>query len=114
MEESVIGFLGESAPQTTANAVRLWYFSKPEIIRDTSKYKASTFGFYAMNGKSVVDFQDSSGKENVTSFIKELREKNPEKLVAIILDNFRSNHSKIVSEAAELLNIKLIPSTVFS
>ncbi len=61
-----------------------------------------------MNGSSVVDFQDRSRKENVTSFIREIRERNPEKPVAIILDNFRSHHSKTVLEAAELLNIKLI------
>ena len=61
-----------------------------------------------MNGNSVVDFQDRSRKENVTSFIREIREKNHENPVAIILDNFRSYHSKIVSEAAELLNIELI------
>ena len=56
MEESIIGFLDESAPQTTANTVRLWSFSKPEIIKDTSKYRANTFGFYAINGNSLVNF----------------------------------------------------------
>ena len=56
MEKSVIRFLYESAPQTTVHVVRLWYFSKPEIIRDASKYKANKFGFYALNGNSVVDF----------------------------------------------------------
>ena len=65
-----------------------------------------------MNGSSVVDFQDRSRKENVTSFIREIRERNPEKPVAIILDNFRSHHSKTVLEAAEYQAD--IPSTVFS
>ena len=45
MEESIIGFFDETAPQTTANTVRLWSFRKPEIIKDTSKYRANTFGF---------------------------------------------------------------------
>ncbi len=69
MKESNNGFLDESAPQATANTVRLWSFRKPEIIRDTSKYRANTFGFYSLNGKSVVDFQDHSRKENVIAFI---------------------------------------------
>ena len=39
MHESIIGFLDESAPQTTANTVMLWSFSKPELIKDTSKMR---------------------------------------------------------------------------
>ena len=108
MEESIIEFLDESAPQTTANTVRLWSFSKPEIIKDTSKYRANTFGFYAINGNSLANFQDHLRKENVTYFITAIRDKNPGKRIVIILDNFRSHHSRIVLKTAELLNIKLI------
>ena len=81
---------------------------KPEIVKDTSKYRANTFGFYSLNGKSVVDFQDHSRKENIIFFLKTIRESNPEKSIMIILDNFRSHHSKAVKESAESLNIKLI------
>ena len=108
MEESIIGFFDETAPQTTANTVRLWSFRKPEIIKDTSKYRANTFGFYSLNGKSVIDFQDHSRKENVIAFINEIRDQNPGKTIRIVLDNFRSHHSKLVAETAELLDIQLI------
>jgi transposase len=108
MEESIIGFFDETAPQTTANTVRLWSFRKPEIIKDTSKYRANTFGFYSLNGKSVIDFQDHSRKENVVAFINEIRDQNPGKTIRIVLDNFRSHHSKLVAETAELLDIQLI------
>ena len=108
MEESIIGFFDESAPQTTANTARLWSFRKPEIIKDTSKYRANTFGFYSLNGNSVVRFQDHSKKENIILFLKSIRESNPEKPIMVILDNFRSHHSKAVKESAESLNIKLI------
>ena len=37
MQESIIGFLDETAPQTTANTIMLWSFNKPEIVKDTSK-----------------------------------------------------------------------------
>ena len=37
-----------------------------------------------------------------------IRESNPEKPIMVILDNFRSHHSKAVKESAESLNIKLI------
>ena len=108
MEGSIIGFFDESAPQTTANTVRLWSFTKPEIIKDASKYRANTFGFYSLNGNSVVRFQDHSRKENIILFLKSIRESNPEKSIMVILDNFRLHHSNTVVKTAELLNIKLI------
>ena len=37
-----------------------------------------------------------------------IRESNPERPIIVILDNFRSHHSKAVKESAESLNIKLI------
>lgn len=108
METSIIGFFDESAPQTIANTVRLWSFRKPEIVKDTSKYRANTFGFYTLNGNSVVDFQDHSRKENIVSFLEKVREGNPEKPILIILDNFRSHHSSLVIETADSLDIRLV------
>jgi len=85
----------------------LWPFNKQEIIKDTSKYRANTFGFYSFNGKSVVDFQDHLRKENVIAFIRKIWDMNPEREI-IILDKFRSHHSKAVAETAAMLNIRLI------
>jgi transposase len=86
----------------------VWSFHKPEITKDTSKYRANTFGFYAINGNSVVDFQDHSRKENVVSFLRKVREQNPGKTIMIILDNFKSHHSGLVMDTASMLDIKLI------
>ena len=72
------------------------------------KNKMKTFGFYAINGNSTVNFQDHLRKENVTYFISAMRNKNPEKPIIIILDNFRSHHSRFVLKTAELLNTKLL------
>ena len=88
--------------------MRLWSFHKPEIIKDTSRYRANTFGFYSINGNSALDFQDHSKKENVVNFLKKIREYNPGKKIIIILDNFRSHHSEIAKETALLLDISLI------
>ncbi len=88
--------------------MRLWSFHKPEIIKDTSKYRANTSGFCSINGNSAVDSQDHSKKENVVNFLKKIRGHNSGKKMIIILDNFRSNHSKIVKETALLLDIRLI------
>ncbi|MFG1450562.1 MAG: hypothetical protein AAE983_08005 [Thermoplasmataceae archaeon] len=75
----MIRFLNESSPQTTAYTVRLWSFHKPVIIKDTSKYRANTFGFHSINGKSAVDFQVHSKKENAVRFLKKIWENNPGK-----------------------------------
>ena len=55
-----------------------------------------------------MNFQIRSRRENVTYFMTTIRDKNPEKRIVIILDNFRSHHSRIILKNAELLNIKLI------
>lgn len=88
--------------------MRLWSFHKPEIVKDTSKYRANTFGFYSINGNSVVDFQDHSRKENIVAFLKKIRDHNPDKRILVILDNFRSHHSGLVAEMAVTMNIDLI------
>ena len=51
-----MGFFDESAPQTIANTVKLWYFMKPEIVNDLYKYKSNTFSLYSINDKGVVRF----------------------------------------------------------
>ncbi|MCW6169327.1 MAG: transposase [Thermoplasmatales archaeon] len=103
-----MGFFDESAPQTTANTARSWSFSKPEIVKDTSKHRTNIFGFYSFNGNSVVDFQDHSREENIIFFLKMTRELKPEKSIMIILYDFRPHHSKAVKESIGSLNMKLI------
>ncbi|MGP6240229.1 hypothetical protein ACNF40_07465 [Cuniculiplasma sp. SKW4] len=38
------------------------------------KVQGNTFGFYSLKGKSVVDFQDHSRKENIITFLKTIGE----------------------------------------
>jgi len=58
----MIGFSDEASPQTTANTQRFWSFGTPIVCKNSTKYKANTFGFYALNGTSVVDFEKNSKK----------------------------------------------------
>lgn len=62
--------------------------------KNTTKMKANTFGFYAINGESVVDFKENSKKESVCEFLEEIRNRDPHKTIVIVLDNFRSHHAK--------------------
>jgi len=107
-EGIIWGFFDETAPQTNANTQRLWSFGKPEIERDTSRYRANTFGFYSLNGKSAIKFMENSKKESVCEFLGEIRKENPEGAIAIILDNFPSHKAKDVKERSEELGIDLV------
>ena len=103
-----MGFLDESSPQTTANTQRLLSFGKPAIWKNTTKLKANAFGFYALNGVSVIDFKEHSKKEDVCEFLREIRCCNPKDEIVLILDNFRSHHAIDSVLCAEECNIKLI------
>ncbi|KXA90999.1 hypothetical protein AKJ57_02875 [candidate division MSBL1 archaeon SCGC-AAA259A05] len=59
-ERFVVGFLDESRPKTTSNTAGVWSFEKPEKKRNTTNYQANTFGFYPLNGESVVEFKENS------------------------------------------------------
>jgi putative transposase len=100
--------LDESSPQTTANTQRLLSFQKPVIYKNTTKYKANAFGFYALNGVSVIDFKDHSKKEDVCEFFREIRFNNPEGEIVLILDNFRSHRAKDSAKCANECGIRLI------
>ena len=70
--------------------------------------RANTFGFYAINGESVVDFKENSKKESVCDFLEKIREKNPNKTIVIILDNFKSHWARKTRRRAGKLNMILL------
>jgi len=67
--------------------------------------RANTFGFYALNGVSVVDFKEHSKKEDVCEFLEFVRSKNPQRNIIVILDIFKSHQAKKTREKARKLNI---------
>ncbi|MEM0134457.1 MAG: hypothetical protein QXU18_04410 [Thermoplasmatales archaeon] len=54
--------MDETSPQTTANTQRLLSFRKQEITKNTSKFRANTFCFYSLNGRSVVELPHKKEK----------------------------------------------------
>ncbi|RZB32222.1 MAG: hypothetical protein AEth_00545 [Candidatus Argoarchaeum ethanivorans] len=104
----MIGFFDETSPQTTSNTQRLWSFTKPVICKNTTKLRANTFGFYALNGNSVIDFKENSKKESICEFFGEIRSKNPGKTIVIILDNFSSHRAKDTTKFTEENGIVLV------
>lgn len=107
-DNTIVGFLDESSPQTTANTQRLLSFLKPIIYKNTTKYKANAFGFYALNGASVIDFKEHSKKEDVCDFFRTIRLRNPAKEIVLILDNFRSHWAKDSLICAHECDIELV------
>ena len=106
--ELTLGFLDECSPQTGANTVRRWAFEKPMVVRDTTKYKANTFGFYAIGGVSVVRFKENSKKESVCSFLEDVRSNNPDHSMLLFLDNLRSHTAQATRRRAQELGITLV------
>ena len=100
--------MDESSPQTTANTQRLWSFGKPTIYKNTNKIKANAFGCYMLNGTSVIDFKEHSKKEDVSEFLKAVREKNPNEKIAILCDNLKAHRAYYTSQCARKYNITLI------
>jgi putative transposase len=107
-QNTVIGFLDETSPQTTANTQRLWSFGKPTICKNTTKIKANAFGFYSLNGISVIDFEPDSKIKSVCDFLKTIWEANIGKNIILILDNFSSHKAKSTRKFAEDHGINLI------
>jgi len=104
----VIGFLDETSPQTTANTQRFWSSGHPTLVKNTSKFRANTFGFYAINGRSTLEFHEHSKKEDVCEFLHSIQTMNPDVDLVIILDNFRSHHAILTREYAEQNRMKLV------
>ena len=77
-------------------------------VRRVATYvKAKVLGFYCINGESVVEFHEKNKAEDFISFLRKIRDANPEKRIVVILDNFRTHHAKKVRKEAEKLNISL-------
>lgn len=77
-------------------------------IRNTTKYRANTFGSYTINVNIIIRFYENSKKEDICSFLYLIRKHNLSKAIVIDLDNFASHRSKIVKGKALDFNIKLV------
>lgn len=106
-ENVLVGFLDECSPQSCANTTRVWSFGKALIVKDTTKYRANTFGFYAPFGRSIVGFKENSKKESVCSFLEEVKTNNPDEKILLVLDNFPSHKAQATRDKAEELGISL-------
>lgn len=76
--------------------------------KNTTRIRANSFGFFALNGNSIIDFKENSKKESVCEFLGKIRSNNPGKRIVIILDNFRSHRANMTIEFARENGIELV------
>ncbi len=106
--DSIIGFLDQSAPQTTDNKQRFWFFTKPRRCVNTRKIRANTFGFYPLNGNEVVDFKEHSTSADVCEFLRLIRDKNRGQHIILLLDNARGHIAQNTRDIATKLDMTLV------
>jgi putative transposase len=107
-KHTVLGFLDECSPQTTANTQRMWSFDHPPLVKNTKKIRANTFGILAVNGTSIITFRERSKQEDIREVLKGYKRANPNKRLIIVLDNFKSHHAVLVRQYAAGNNIHLV------
>lgn len=107
-DDSLIGFLDQSAPQTTDNKQRFWSFTKPRKTVNTTRIRANTFGFYPLNGREVVEFMERSTSSYVRKFLRLIRDRNPCRHIILILDNARGHIAWATRIFAEKLDMTLV------
>ena len=65
-------------------------------------------GFYALNGTSVAVFTEKQTKERICHAFEQIRAKNPDRNILLVLDNFSSHTCKYTRNRAEELGIDLV------
>lgn len=108
-EEIAIGFIDETRPQNTPNTARVWSFGKVRSIKNSSKFKSNTIGFYAIKGESTKEFLIDSKKGSIANFLETVKKANEGyKAIVGVIDNFRSHTSAVVRDKAKELGIYLV------
>jgi putative transposase len=108
-EEIAIGFIDEARPQNTANTVKVWSFEKVRSVKNTTKFKANTIGFYAIKGNNVTKFLENSKAPSIANFLVDIRNSNKAyPAIVVIVDGFPSHKSDLVKQKAKELGIYLV------
>lgn len=109
-QDIAIGFLDEASPQTTANTVRFWHFGNHlDITKDTTRRKANSIGFYAIQGESVQSFLPDSTQVSIAAFLAQVGEANASyKATIVLMDNFSSHVALKHKGGADRANVELV------
>lgn len=108
--ELAFGFADESSPQANSNKARLWSFYKRVRAINTDKsLRHNTFGFYAIQGNSLVQEIKDSKAPTFLECLHSIRQANPQaRYCVVIWDNLPSHCKKEVVLLATKLRIILV------
>jgi transposase len=108
-EEIAIGFIDEARPQNTANTVKVWSFERVRSIKNTTRFKTNTIGFYAIKGNSVTKFLENSKAPSIAEFMQDIKSSNESyRAIVAVADGFSSHKSDLVKQKAKELDIYLV------
>lgn len=116
LSDFAIGFADEFAPQLHHNRARLWSVFKAKLRPlNTTRLSQATFGFYALQGQSVVEFMSDGKGPSVQTVLRAVRAANATaKRIVLIWDNARSHLDKAVQRLAWQLGIYLVALPAYS
>lgn len=116
LSEFAIGFADEFAPQLHHNRARLWsVFTGKVRPLNTTRVSQPTFGFYALQGHSVVEFMANDKAPTVQNMLWAVRAANPTaKRIVLIWDNARSHLDRSVQALAWRMGFYLVALPTYS
>lgn len=109
-DQIAFGFADESSPQANSNQTRLWsFYRKTRKVNSDKKLRHNTFGFYALQGNSLVQQINNSKAETFLTCLRAIRRANREAKACVVLwDNLPSHCKREVEQAARQLQIILV------
>lgn len=103
----ILGFFDESSTIVRTRA-KTWSFFKPLLTVNTTPLKTNIYGFYTLDGNSVISFKKRSRDTEFCEFLDEVKTANPGKRIDFIIDNLPSHKTSYSLRRAKELDINLI------
>ena len=109
-EQVALGFADESSPIANSNTARLWsFFHKPRLVNSNKSLRHNTFGFYALQGKSVVMEIESSQAETFKVCLQAIKQANQQASYTVVIwDNLPAHCQHEVEKLARSMQIILV------
>ena len=116
LTDFAIGFADEFAPQLHHNRARLWSIFKDRIRPlNTTRFSQSTFGFYAIQGQSALEFMTNGKATSLKLMLQAVRRANPNaQRIILFWDNARAHLDREVQALAWSLGIYLVALPAYS
>lgn len=110
LEAIAIGLADETGNYLQANTARLWSFHRKAKKKvNTDKVKQNTFGFYALQGKSLSLEIATSSEEEMLKILPLIRQANADyQAIVLLWDNLPAHKTEAVERLARRHQIYLV------